>query len=50
MAVSTTIKSDSKGQVIMPVGDLDSGTYVAVISYKGNAKYNPISTTANVVI
>ena len=48
--VSTTIKSDSKGQVIMPVGDLDSGTYVAVISYKGNAKYNPISTTANVVI
>jgi hypothetical protein len=48
--VSTTIKSDSKGQVIMPIDDLDSGTYVAVISYKGNSKYNPISTTVNVVI
>ena len=39
----STVKSNSKGQVIVSVADLPSGVYTANVSYAGNAKYNPAS-------
>ena len=45
--VSTTVKSNSKGQIKAYVPELDGGdTYTATISYKGNAKYNAASASA----
>ena len=40
---TSTVKSNSKGQVI--VSNLPSGSFTATISYAGNSKYNPASTT-----
>ena len=48
--VTTTVKSNSKGQVIVSTADLDAGNYVAILSYQGNAKYNQASTVANVAV
>ena len=45
MVITTTVKSNSKGQVIISTADLPYGTYTATISYKGNARYNPASTS-----
>ena len=42
--ISTTVKSNSKGQIIVSTADLDAGTYAAILSYPGNAKYNSAST------
>ena len=46
--VTTTVKSNGKGQVIVPTADLDNGTYVASLSYPGNSIYNPSSTVVKV--
>ena len=46
--VTTTVKSNGKGQVIVPTAGLDNGTYTAILSYQGNTKYNPSSTVAKV--
>ena len=43
--VNTTVKSNSKGQVKVSTADLPAGAYAATISYPGNAKYNPASTS-----
>lgn len=43
-------KSNSKGQIFISTGDFDSGTYLAIISYGGNSKYNPASTVAKIVV
>ena len=49
-------KSDSNGQVIVSTATLTPGNYTAVISYKGNDKYNPAEASitfiskANIVI
>ena len=42
------VKSNSKGQVIVSVADLPYGDYTATISYPGNSKYNPISTSMGI--
>ena len=46
--VSTTVKSNAKGQITVSTADLDNGTYTAVLSYQGNTKYNPSSTVVKV--
>ena len=48
--VTTTVKSNSKGQAIVSTANLAPGTYIAILSYQGNAKYNPVSTTATAII
>ena len=48
--VTYTQKSNSKGQVIIPTADLDIGEYTATVTYKGNSRYNPSTTTAKVVV
>ena len=45
-----TVKIASSGQGRVALDDLDYGTYTAVLSYKGNAQYNPASATAEVVM
>ena len=42
---TNTVKSNSKGQVIISTSDLKTGTYTATISYAGNSKYNAASTS-----
>ena len=48
--VNYALKSNSDGQVNVSTADLAPGNYAATILYKGNSKYNPSNTTANVVI
>ena len=48
--VTYSMKSDSKGQVVIPTEDLEEGEYIATVTYKGNSRYNPSSTTAKVVV
>ena len=48
--VDYALKTNSKGQVRLFTGDLAPGIYTATISYKGNAKYNPSSTTVDVIV
>ena len=48
--VTTTAKTNSKGQAKVSTADLAPGTYVGIISYAGNAKYNAASTTATAII
>lgn len=43
--VTSTVKSNSKGQVTVSTSDLKSGTYTATFYYDGNSKYNPASTS-----
>ena len=40
-----TVKTNSKGQAKLSTKDLKTGTYTAEISYAGNSKYNPASTS-----
>jgi hypothetical protein len=46
--VKTTFKTDSNGQVKVSTSDL-AKNYVATISYAGNVKFNPSSTTVKSV-
>ena len=48
--VDYAMKSDSKGRVSVSTADLDIGEYTATVTYKGNSKYNPSTTTAKVVV
>ena len=48
--VTTTVKSNGRGQVIVSTADLSDGTYNAILSYPGNAKYNPSSIVATAII
>jgi hypothetical protein len=45
-----TVRADSNGQISVPVNITYPGSYVATISYKGNANYNPSTTTANIIV
>ena len=45
-----TLKSDSQGQIILSTKDLATGTYTATVTYKGNSKYNPSTTTAKITV
>ena len=47
--VNTTVVSDKKGQAKLSTADLTQGTHTATISYKGNSKYNPASTSIEFV-
>ena len=46
----TTLKSNSKGQVVFSTADWAPETYVGTISYGGNSKYNSISAAFKVDI
>ena len=48
--VNYALKSNSKGNVAVSTADLAPGEYTATITYKGNSKYNPSSTTAKVTV
>ena len=48
--VNHTLKTNSKGQVKVPVSDLPVGNYTATIYYAGNSEYNSSSTTAKVTV
>ena len=48
--VDYAMKSDSKGKFKVSTANLAPGKYVAKLIYKGNSKYNPASTTVNVVV
>ena len=43
--VTKTVKSDSKGQISIDTSDLGLTSYDVKISYRGNSKYTPSSTT-----
>jgi antitoxin component YwqK of YwqJK toxin-antitoxin module len=45
-----TVKTDSNGQMNVSTADLEPGTYIATISYKGSSNYNPTSTTATITV
>ena len=45
-----TAKTDSKGQAKVSASGLPLGTYTATISYAGNSKYNPASTTIDISV
>ena len=45
-----TVKTDANGQAIVSVANLELGTYTATVSYNGNIKYNPSSTTVDFTI
>ena len=47
---TTTVKTNSKGQAKLSTAGLPLGTYTATISYAGNSKYNPASTTINIAV
>ncbi len=48
--VTYSQKSNSKGQISVSTADLNPGTYTATVTYKGNSKYAPSSTTAKVTV
>ena len=45
-----TAKTNSKGQAKVSAAGLPLGTYTATISYAGNSKYNPASTTIDIAV
>jgi len=45
-----TVKTDSNGQISIPLDTLTPGTYTATISYKGSGNYKATSTTAKVTV
>ena len=47
--VNYNVKITSTGQGKLSISDLTPGPYLVVASYKGNAKYGPSYTTANIV-
>ena len=48
--VNYSLKTNSNGQASVSTKDLKAGEYPATVTYKGNSKYAPSSTTANVII
>ena len=46
--VKTTLKSNSKGQIIFSTADFTPGTHVGTITYGGNDRYNSISAAFKV--
>ena len=48
--VNYSLKTNSKGQASVSTKDLKAGEYTATVTYKGNSKYAPSSTTAKVII
>ena len=47
---TTTLKTNTKGQVKLSAAGLPLGTYPATFSYAGNSKYNAASTSINVEV
>jgi hypothetical protein len=47
---TSTVKSDSNGQISVPTKDLASCTYTATLSYNGSANYNASTATAQVTV
>ena len=45
-----TVRTDSNGQVSIPVDTLKPGTYTAIISYKGSGNYKASSTVVTVTV
>jgi len=45
-----TVRTDSNGQAVIPVGNLTPGTYDAKISYKGSSNYKASSAAIKVVV
>ena len=45
-----TVRTDSNGQVSIPVDTLKPGTYTAIISYKGSGNYKASSTVVKVTV
>ena len=45
-----TVRTDSNGQVSIPIDTLAPGKYSATISYKGSSNYKATSTTAKVTV
>ena len=43
--ITTSVRTDSKGQVKISTAGLSSDNYTAVISYRGKSMYNPTSIT-----
>ena len=48
--VNYALKTNSNGQASVSTKDLKAGEYPATVTYKGNSKYAPSSTTAKVTI
>ncbi|WP_405304196.1 beta strand repeat-containing protein [Methanobrevibacter sp.] len=48
--VTYKVSTDNSGQARLSVADFPLGTYDAVISYGGNSKYNPTSTSLSVPV
>ena len=48
--VDYSVKITSSGEGKLSLADLDYGTYTAAVSYKGNANYYPVSTTAEIIV
>ena len=48
--IDYAMKTNSKGQASVSTKDLAPGTYTATVTYKGNSKYAPSSTTAKVTV
>ena len=47
---TTTVKTDSNGQISVPTKDLKAGTYDATISYKGSGNYNGSTVTTQITV
>ncbi|WP_405305340.1 hypothetical protein [Methanobrevibacter sp.] len=47
---SYTAKTDAHGQAKVSISGLNPGNYNTTVSYNGNTKYNPASTTFNVLV
>ncbi|WP_405304984.1 hypothetical protein [Methanobrevibacter sp.] len=47
---TTTVKSNTKGQVKVSTADLPFGKYIATVSYEGDDKYDPSNTTVDIVV
>ena len=45
-----TVKTNASGQAKISISNLTPGTYTVIVSYNGNAKYNPYSLSSEVVI
>jgi len=45
-----TVKTDSNGQMSLPIDTLSPGTYTATISYKGSSNYKASTATAKVTV
>ncbi|WP_406531882.1 Ig-like domain repeat protein [Methanobrevibacter sp.] len=48
--VNYALKTNSKGQASVSTKDLEPGEYKATVTYKGNSKYAPSTTTVKVTV